>query len=122
MTGVVRPSLPATVVLFGCTSLLPDIGTEMIFPLLPVFLVETLQAGPTYLGLVEGTADTVASLLKLICGVIADAVQRRKPLVLLGYGLARLVRPLVAVAPRPWHVLAVRCTDRAGKGRRISLR
>ncbi len=122
MPREVRPRLPATVVLLGFTSLFTDIGTEMIFPLLPVFLVETLQAGPTYLGLVEGTADTVASLLKLISGVIADAVQRRKPLVLLGYGLASLVRPLVAVATRPWHVLAVRVTDRVGKGLRSSPR
>jgi MFS family permease len=110
------------VVLLGFTSLFTDIGTEMIFPLLPVFLVETLQAGPTYLGLVEGAADTVASMLKLVSGVIADTVQRRKPLVLLGYGLASLVRPLVAVATHPWHVLAVRVTDRVGKGLRSSPR
>ena len=122
MSREVRPRLPATVILLGFTSLFTDIGTEMIFPLLPVFLVETLRAGPTYLGLVEGAADTVASLLKLISGVIADAVQRRKPLVLLGYGLASLVRPLVAVATRPWHVLAVRMTDRVGKGLRSSPR
>jgi len=122
MPREVRPRLPATVVLLGFTSLFTDIGTEMIFPLLPVFLVETLQAGPTYLGLVEGAADTVASMLKLVSGVIADAVQRRKPLVLLGYGLASLVRPLVAVATRPWHVLAVRVTDRVGKGLRSSPR
>jgi MFS family permease len=122
MSREVRPRLPSTVILLGFTSMFTDIGTEMIFPLLPVFLVETLRAGPTYLGLIEGAADTVASLLKLISGVIADAVQRRKPLVLLGYGLASLVRPLVAMATRPWHVLAVRVTDRVGKGLRSSPR
>jgi MFS family permease len=108
--------LPATVLLFGLTSLFTDVGTEMIFPLLPVFLVETLHAGPAYLGLVEGAADTVASLLKLASGLIADRTKSRKPLVLFGYGLASAVRPLVAIATHPWQVLAVRVTDRVGKG------
>src|SRR5580700_6920578 len=114
--------LPRTVVLLGLTSLFTDVGTEMIFPLLPVFLVEVLHAGPEYIGLVEGTAVTVASLLKLASGVVADIVPRRKPLVLIGYGLASAVRPFVALATRPWHVLAVRMTDRVGKGLRSSPR
>jgi MFS family permease len=117
-----RARLPATVVLLGLTSLFTDIGTEMVFPLLPVFLMETLRAGPAYLGLVEGAANTVASLLKLVSGVIADRTATRKPLVLFGYGLASAVRPLVALATRPWHVLAVRVTDRVGKGLRSSPR
>lgn len=118
-----RPSrLPLAVVLLGFTSLFTDIGTEMIFPLLPVFLTETLKAGPAYLGIVEGAADTVSSLLKLASGVIADASPRRKPLVLFGYGLASAARPFVALATRPWHVLAVRVTDRVGKGVRSSPR
>jgi MFS family permease len=116
-----RP-LPVAVVLLGLTSLFTDIGTEMIFPLLPVFLTEALRAGPAYLGLVEGAADTVSSLLKLASGVIADRTPRRKPLVLFGYGLASLVRPFVALATRPWHVLAVRVADRVGKGVRSSPR
>ena len=115
-------ALPATVVLLGFTSLFTDIGTEMVFPLLPVFLVGTLGASPTYLGLVEGAANTVASLLKLASGVIADRTTRRKPLVVLGYGIASAARPLVALATRPWHVLAVRVTDRVGKGLRSSPR
>jgi MFS family permease len=108
--------------LLGLTSLFTDVGTEMIFPLLPVFLVETLGAGPTYVGLVEGAADAVASLLKLVSGFVADAVGRRKPLVLSGYALASVVRPFVAVATRPWHVLAIRVVDRIGKGLRSSPR
>src|SRR5258708_23436073 len=111
-----RSRLPLAVVLLGFTSLFTDIGTEMIFPLLPLFLTETLRAGPAYLGLVEGAADTVSSLLKLASGVVADRVQRRKPLVLFGYALARAVRPFVALATAPWHVLAVRVADRVGKG------
>jgi MFS family permease len=117
-----RASLPATVVLLGFTSLFTDIGTEMVFPLLPVFLMETLGAGPAYLGLVEGAANTVSSLLKLASGVIADKTERRKPLVLFGYALASAARPLFALATRPVHVLAVRLTDRVGKGVRSSPR
>jgi MFS family permease len=117
-----RPRLPTTILLFGFTSLFTDVGTEMIFPLLPVFLTETLGAGPTYLGLVEGAADAVASLLKLVSGVLADRARSRKPMVLLGYGLASAVRPFVALATQPWHVLAVRVTDRVGKGLRGSPR
>lgn len=123
MAGEDRGSrLPRTVVLLGLTSLFTDVGTEMIFPLLPVFLAETLSAGPEYIGLVEGVAVTVASLLKLASGVVADIVPRRKPLVLFGYGLASAVRPFVALATRPWHVLAVRVADRVGKGIRGSPR
>ncbi|MDP9149982.1 MAG: MFS transporter [Myxococcota bacterium] len=114
--------LPLTVVLLGLTSLFTDVGTEMIFPLLPVFLTETLKASPAYLGLVEGLADTVSSLLKLGSGIVADLTPRRKPLVLLGYALASAARPFVAIATRPWHVLAVRVTDRVGKGLRSSPR
>src|SRR5580692_2127994 len=123
MSGDDRDSrLSRTVVLLGLTSLFTDVGTEMIFPLLPVFLAEVLHAGPEYIGLVEGAAVTVASLLKLASGVVADIVPRRKPLVLFGYGLASAVRPFVALATRPWHVLAVRVADRVGKGIRGSPR
>jgi MFS family permease len=111
-----------TVILLGMTSLFTDIGTEMIFPLLPVFLVETLGAGPTYLGLVEGAANTVASVLKLASGLLSDLVTRRKPLVLFGYSVASLARPFIALATRPWHALAVRLVDRVGKGVRSSPR
>jgi MFS family permease len=118
-----RPArLPLAVILLGLTSLFTDIGTEMIFPLLPVFLTEVLRAGPAYLGLVEGAADTVSSLLKLASGIVADRTANRKPLVLFGYGLASAVRPFVALATKPWHVLAVRVTDRVGKGIRSSPR
>src|SRR5579883_3228738 len=117
-----RVRLPMTVILLGFTSLCTDVGTEMIFPLLPLFLVDTLKAAPAFVGLVEGAADTVSSLLKLGSGYLADHVKRRKPLVLFGYGLASVVRPFVAVATQPWHVLAVRVTDRIGKGVRGSPR
>jgi MFS family permease len=117
-----RSRLPRTVVLLGFTSLFTDVGTEMIFPLLPVFLTEMLGAGPAYLGLVEGAANTVASLLKLVSGIVADKAKRRKPLVLFGYAIASTARPLFALATRPWHVLVVRVADRIGKGVRSSPR
>src|SRR5882757_10689411 len=113
--------LPAAVLALGVTSLFADVGSEMIFPLLPVFIA-SLGASATFLGLVEGVADATSSLLKLASGYVADRTRRKKPLVLFGYGIAALVRPLVAVATAPWHVLAVRVTDRVGKGIRSSPR
>jgi len=113
--------LPRAVLALGVTSFFTDIGSEMVFPLLPVFVV-SLGAGTAFLGLVEGLADAVASLLKLASGYAADRARRRKPLVLFGYGLASAVRPLMALATAPWHVLAVRATDRVGKGIRTAPR
>ncbi len=109
-------NLPMTVILLGLTSFWTDAGSEMIFPLLPMFLTGALGASPAFLGLVEGTADLVASVLKLYAGRLSDRLGMRKPLVMGGYGLASLVRPLVAFATAPWHVLVVRVTDRVGKG------
>jgi len=117
-----RPSrLPTAVIALGLTSLFTDVGTELIFPLLPVFLA-SLGASTTFIGLIEGLADATASFLKLGSGVLADRARRKKPLVWLGYGLATLSRPLVALAATPLHVLLVRVTDRVGKGIRTSPR
>ncbi|MSP25791.1 MAG: MFS transporter [Myxococcales bacterium] len=116
-----RRRLPAAVIALGVTSFFADVGSEMIFPLLPVF-VASLGASTTFLGLVEGLADATSSLLKLASGYVADHTRRKKPLVLFGYGAAALVRPLVALATAPWHVLAVRVTDRVGKGIRSAPR
>jgi MFS family permease len=115
-----RNRLPAAIIALGFTSLFNDIGTEMIFPLLPAF-VASLGAAPAFLGLVEGLADATSSLLKLASGYVAER-HRKKRIVLLGYGLASVVRPLVGLATAPWHVLVVRVTDRVGKGIRTSPR
>jgi MFS family permease len=112
--------LPAAIIALGFTSLFTDIGTEMIFPLLPAF-VASLGAAPAFLGLVEGLADATSSMLKLASGYIAEG-RSKKRLVLFGYGLASAARPLVALATAPWHVLAVRLTDRVGKGIRTTPR
>lgn len=116
-----RPRLPPAVIALGFTSFFTDVGSEMIFPLLPVFLA-SLGAAPAFLGLVEGLADATASLLKLVSGYVADRAPRKKPLVLWGYGVASVVRPLMALAVAPWQVLAIRVTDRVGKGIRSAPR
>jgi MFS family permease len=113
--------LPRAVIALGVVSLLTDVSSEMIYPLLPAFLV-TLGAGGAFVGLVDGLAETVAAFLKLGSGYWADRLRRNKPLVVVGYVLAALARPLVAVARVPWHVLAIRTTDRIGKGLRSSPR
>jgi len=106
--------------LLGLTSLFTDIGSELIFPLLPGFLAT--MGGTTLVGLVEGVADATAALLKLPAGALSDRLSRRLPLVLVGYGLAGLVRPLMAFATAPWHAFAVRVADRVGKGIRSAPR
>jgi MFS family permease len=106
----------------GLVSLLTDASSEMIYPLLPAFLTGTLRAGPGFVGLVEGAAEAVAGVLKVVAGRASDRLPRRKPLVVAGYGLSSLARPLVALASAPVHVLAVRLADRIGKGTRSAPR
>lgn len=113
--------LPRTVVGLGIVSLFTDVSSEAIFPLLPVFLT-TLGASNSFIGLVEGVAEFVSNLLKYLTGVVADRRARLKPLIMVGYGISTVVRPLVAFALVPWHVLAVRVGDRVGKGVRTSPR
>lgn len=110
------------VVALGLVSLLTDVSSEMIVPLLPVFLTTVLGAGPLLLGWMEGLADAVASLLKLATGRWADRTRRNRPFVVVGYTLASVARPLVALATAPWHVVAIRMADRTGKGLRTSPR
>jgi MFS family permease len=114
--------LHRNVVALGFVSLLTDLSSEMIYPLLPVFLTAVLAAGPAALGWIEGVAETTASLLKLFSGAWSDRTGRKKPLVLAGYGLSTLARPLVGFATGWGHVLAVRFSDRIGKGVRTSPR
>jgi MFS family permease len=110
------PPLPRTVHRLGLVSLLTDASSEMIYPLLPSFLTGVLGAAPAFVGLVEGLAESVASVFKVASGRISDRMRRRKPLIVAGYALSSLVRPVVAAASAPWHVLVVRIADRIGKG------
>jgi MFS family permease len=111
-----------TIFFLGLVSLFTDISSEMIYPLLPVFLISVLGVGPVFVGLVEGVAEATASFFKLFSGWISDRQQKRKFLVVSGYTLSTLTRPLVAVATAGWHVLFIRFLDRVGKGIRTSPR
>jgi MFS family permease len=114
--------LPRTVVALGFVSFLTDLSSEMIYPLLPLFLSGVLHAGAVALGLIEGVAESTAALLKLVSGIWADRSRRRKPLVVAGYSLAGAVRPLVGLATAWPFVLGIRFLDRIGKGLRTSPR
>ena len=117
-----RPRLPAAVVALGLVSLLTDASSEMIIPLLPAFLTVQLGSSVAFFGLVEGTAEAVAALLKLVSGAWSDRLRRRFPLVLAGYGLSTIARPLMALCVQPWQVLVTRSFDRVGKGLRSAPR
>lgn len=103
------------VAVFGVTSLLNDTASEMAYWILPAFLL-SIGAGPAKLGLIEGIAESVASFAKLFSGYFADRSLRRKPIVVFGYALANVVKPILAVASSWWQVLIIRFADRASKG------
>jgi MFS family permease len=115
-------NLPRGVWLLGWVSLATDSASEAIYPLLPFFLTQVLGAGAVSLGIVEGAAEAANSLLKLWSGRSADRRRTKRPLVLAGYSLSSLVRPLIAVAQSWTHVFAVRLVDRVGKGVRSAPR
>jgi MFS family permease len=122
MTNKGRGGLPRNVKILGLASLLNDIASEMVFPLLPAFLMEVLHGTKTSLGLIEGVADSVSSLLRLFAGAVSDRAGSRKAFVIFGYALAALARPLSGIARMPWHLFATRTADRIGKGIRTSPR
>ena len=115
MTGS-RFKLPRPVWLIGWVSFFTDTASEMVYPLLPLFLTRVLGAGAMSLGVIEGLAEAANSVLKIISGRVADRTGRPKRLMLFGYGLSSAVRPLIAVASSWGVVLAIRFTDRLGKG------
>lgn len=104
------------VLVAGLVSLLTDISSEMIYPVLPLFLTQVLGAPVAAIGLIEGIAESTASLLKTGSGWLSDRLQRRKPLMLLGYGFSNLIKPLLALTTSWPQVLGLRFLDRAGKG------
>jgi MFS family permease len=114
--------IKGNILILGLVSFLTDFSSEMIYPLLPLFLTTVLHAGPAFLGVIEGIAESTASLLKLVSGIVSDRVRDRKKLVLSGYGISSCVRPLIAAATGPLTVLFIRFTDRIGKGVRTSPR
>ena len=108
--------IPPAVKGLSAVSLFNDVASEMVYPLLPAFVVGTLGAGPFMLGLLDGAADLTSAALKVVSGRLADRPGWRRPLILIGYATAVLVRPLIAVAGAAWQVVGFRVIDRVGKG------
>jgi len=108
--------------MLGWVSFFTDTASEMIYPLLPLFLTRVLGAGAMSLGVIEGVAEAANSVLKIVSGRLADRTGTPKRLVLAGYGLSSMIRPFIALASSWLHVLALRFTDRLGKGIRSSPR
>jgi len=109
-------AIPCTVIALGFVSLFMDVSSEIIHSLLPVFLVSVLGASALSVGLIEGIAEATTPIIKLFSGVISDWIGKRKPLVLLGYGLAAATKPLFPLASGIGAVLVARFVDRIGKG------
>src|SRR5688500_711587 len=114
--------LPRPVWMLGWVSFFTDTASEMVYPLLPLFLTRVLGAGAMSLGIIEGVAEAANSVLKIVSGRLADRSGAPKRLVLAGYGLSSAVRPFMALASTWSHVLGLRFTDRLGKGIRSSPR
>ncbi|HEV7797432.1 MAG TPA: MFS transporter [Pyrinomonadaceae bacterium] len=114
--------LPRNVFAISFVSLLNDASSEIIYPLLPVFLSLTLGASPGVVGLIEGAAESISSLLKLFAGHLSDRLGKRKAFVVCGYALSSFARPLLAFAASWQQVLAIRLSDRIGKGVRSAPR
>lgn len=115
-------ALPRAVWLVGAISFVNDSASEMLYPLLPLYLTTVLMAGPRALGLIEGIAEATSSLFKLFSGIWIDRQHRGKPLIVWGYALAGFGRPLIALANSWSVVLVIRFADRLGKGLRSSPR
>jgi MFS family permease len=115
-------NLPRNVFAISLVSLLNDASSEIIYPMLPLFLALTLGASPAIIGIIEGTAESVSSLLKLFAGYFSDRLGRRKGLVVFGYGIAVIARPLLAFAHTWYQVFGIRLSERVGKGVRSAPR
>lgn len=116
MSDTAKPRLPRSILALGFVSLLMDVSSEMIHGLMPVFLVTVLGASTVTVGLIEGLGEATANITKLFSGLISDRFGKRKPLAVLGYGLATLSKPIFALAPTAGWVLGARFADRVGKG------
>jgi MFS family permease len=113
--------IPLTIVMLGVVSLFTDAATEMIYPLVPMY-VAALGSGAILLGIIEGVAETTAAMLKLLSGIVSDKIGKRKLLVLIGYTLSTIARPFTGVVSSAWEIVFVRMFDRVGKGIRSAPR
>jgi len=109
------------VIALGLVSLFTDAATEMIYPLVPVFLI-SLGSGVFLLGVIEGIAETTAAMLKLVSGTLSDKSGKRKPLVVIGYAISTIIRPLTGAVSAAWQIVFIRMIDRTGKGIRTAPR
>jgi MFS family permease len=114
--------LPRNVWVMSATSLLNDISSEMLLNLIPFFLANILGVRTAVIGLIEGVAETTASLLKIFFGALSDRLGKRKPFAVIGYGLSAITKPLLYFANAWGWVLSVRLADRIGKGVRTAPR
>lgn len=114
--------LPRPVWMLGWVSFFTDTASEMVYPLLPLFLTRVIGAGAMSIGVIEGIAEAASSVLKIVSGRLADRWGATRPLVIAGYGVSSAVRPFIALAGAWTHVLALRFTDRIGKGIRTAPR
>ncbi len=114
--------IPRNVWILGVVSFLTDASSDMIYPLLPLFLSEVLGSSVLFIGLIEGVAESTASILKIYSGWLSDKLRKRKLLVSVGYGLATLAKPILSATTASWQVLGLRFADRFGKGIRTSPR
>ncbi len=117
-----RWRLPASVVTLGWVSFLTDVASEMVYPVIPLFLASTLGVPVVVLGIVEGVAEAVVNVVKGLSGWHSDRLGRRVPYIRWGYGLGALAKPLLALAVSWPLVLLARCVDKLGKGLRTSAR
>ena len=118
----VRTPLARNVRALAAVSFFTDVASEMIYPLLPLFLTTVLGTSAAALGVIEGVAESVSSLLRLPAGWLSDRLGKRKPLILFGYGIAAIARPLIGLSQSAGQVLAIRASDRFGKGMRSAPR
>ena len=121
MNANVKKPIPLTVIMLGIVSLFTDAASEMIYPLVPIY-VAALGSGAVILGIIEGVAETTAAMLKLISGIISDKIGKRKILVLIGYTISSAARPLTGVVSAAWQIVFIRMFDRVGKGIRTAPR
>ncbi|MCW3663958.1 MFS transporter, partial [Burkholderia cenocepacia] len=115
-SAIKKPAIPRTVWALGFVSLFMDLSSELVHALLPVYLVTTMGMSVAALGVLEGAAEATAMIVKVFSGAISDWLGRRKGLLLLGYGLAALTKPLFPLAGTPAVVVTARLLDRVGKG------
>jgi hypothetical protein len=116
-----KGKIPQNVIVLGIVSLFTDAATEMIYPLIPIF-VAALGSGAVILGVIEGVAETTAAILKLFSGIISDKLRKRKLLVLIGYSISSMIRPFTGLVSGAWQIVFVRMLDRVGKGIRSAPR